>query len=363
MSDKHTTTLETDRLILRHFKPSDTEAMFRNWASDPDVVRFMAYALCETLADTHDRVEAWFRYFKETVPGAWELFAIERKATGEVIGTIDYAELDKEARSAEVGYQLGKAWWGKGFAAEALQAVIKHCFETVKLNRIWAEFDIRNTNSGKVMEKAGMFYEGTARRHRVRAKSGELVSHSSYAILAEDYFGRTKPGVSIIPYERKYRDDMIFCFLSAMDAMGRNYAPEKWSKPILKEDLLAIERNYLERGDVFYLAIDAGDRVVGMAGSQTASPGDLWLKRLFVKPEWKGRGVGSKLLAAVEEHAAEKGIRTIHTRFANWYREAARFYPAKGFIPVESTEPGDYRCYMAKSITSPTSCPSDVAEM
>jgi len=69
-----------------------------------------------------------------------------------------------------------------------------------------------------------------------------------------------------------------------------------------------------------------------------ASPTELWLKRLFIKPEMKGKGVGSKLLSTVEDYAAGKGISQIHTCFAYWYREAAGFYPAKGFIEVERNE-------------------------
>jgi ribosomal-protein-alanine N-acetyltransferase len=65
------------------------------------------------------------------------LFAIQLKSNDAVIGTIDFGETDKEAHAAEIGYQLGKAWWGNGYAAEALKALIKYCFETVGLNRLW----------------------------------------------------------------------------------------------------------------------------------------------------------------------------------------------------------------------------------
>jgi GNAT superfamily N-acetyltransferase len=137
--------------------------------------------------------------------------------------------------------------------------------------------------------------------------------------------------VIIIQYERQYRDDMLFCYLSAKDAVGR-HGPAQYSKPVLKDDLLDIEKHYFERGDVFFLAIDENDRVVGMIGTYTVSPTDLWLKRLFIKPEQKGKGIGSKLLGVIEKYAREKGITTIHTRFADWYQEAAAFYRAKGFV-------------------------------
>ena len=162
----------------------------------------------------------------------------------------------------------------------------------------------------------------------------------------EVFSSKTKMKISVIPYKHKYRDDMLFCFLAAKDAIG-NYAPDQWSKPTLKEDLFDIEKNYFERGEVFYLAIDERDRVVGLVGTQTTSPTELWLKRLFIKPEFKGKGIGSKLLSAVEDYATEKGIAAIHTRFANWYREAAVFYPAKGFLEVEQN---DYLIHMMKRL-------------
>ena len=149
--------------------------------------------------------------------------------------------------------------------------------------------------------------------------------------------GKQAREVTIVPYERKYHDDMLFCYLSAKDAIG-SYAPEQYSKPTLREDLLYIEHSYIKRNDVFYLALDERDRVVGMVGTRTVSPSDLWLKRLFIKPELKGKGIGGELLTAVEKYAIAKGVTTIHTRFAYWYREAAAFYLAKGFIEVERDE-------------------------
>jgi len=159
------------------------------------------------------------------------------------------------------------------------------------------------------------------------------------------YANRSNTILSIVPYELKYHDDMLFCFLAAKDAIGR-YAPDpQWGKPRLKDDLLDVEKHYHENGDVFYLAVDECDRVTGMIGTQTTSPTELLLKRLFIKPELKGRGIGSKLLSAVEEYATEKGIKEIHTRFAYWYREAEVFYPAKGFSEIERS---DYLIHMMK---------------
>ena len=61
----------------------------------------------------------------------------------------------------------------------------------------------------------------------------------------------------------------------------------------------------------------------------------------------KGKGIGSKLLIEVEDYAAGKGITEIHTRFAYWYREAAAFYPVKGFLEVERS---DHLIHMIKRL-------------
>ncbi|MCL2531420.1 MAG: GNAT family N-acetyltransferase [Oscillospiraceae bacterium] len=144
----------------------------------------------------------------------------------------------------------------------------------------------------------------------------------------------------IIPYEGHYRDDMIFCLLLAKDALG--------GVPRLNDDLLDVQANYFTRGDAFWLAVDENDRVVGMVGTHTVSADELWLKRLYVKPDCKRQGVASALLHMAEDFARAKGIARMHTRFNDDYHEAARFYAAMGF--VETTRSNDCR-HFVKDIT------------
>ncbi|MCL1862299.1 MAG: GNAT family N-acetyltransferase [Defluviitaleaceae bacterium] len=178
--------LETKRLILRPFDIADAESMYRNWASDPDVVRFMCYDVCDSLESTQRHIYQWMEYFNNLPIGSsWCVFAIELKSCGDLIGTIDFHENNCEAHAAEIGYQLGKAWWGNGYATEALSAVIDYCFEEVGLNRLWADHNALNIASGKVLIKAGMLCEGTSRQCYIR--EGILADKVSYAILKEDW--------------------------------------------------------------------------------------------------------------------------------------------------------------------------------
>jgi len=186
MSKKDKIKIETERLILRCFEIPDTDAMHRNLTSDPDVARFMCYNVCESIEDTKNHINQWLEYFHKLPDNSsWYIFSIDLKTDGELIGTIDFHENNCEARVAEIGYQLGKAWWGHGYATEALRAVIDYCFKEVGLNRLWADHNALNIASGKVLIKAGMLYEGTARQCYMR--KGHLVDKVSYAILKEDW--------------------------------------------------------------------------------------------------------------------------------------------------------------------------------
>ena len=132
----------------------------------------------------------------------------------------------------------------------------------------------------------------------------------------------------IVPFQNEYRDDTILCFLLAKDAISADHPPR------INEDLFDIQKNYFDKGDMFWIALDHDDRVIGMIGTRTVSVSDMWLKRFFVKPTHQRKGLGSALLATAEEYAKIKGVVTIHTRFLEWYSEASVFYPAKGFVEV-----------------------------
>ena len=136
----------------------------------------------------------------------------------------------------------------------------------------------------------------------------------------------------IIPFQNEYRDDTIFCLLLAKDAI--QYVPH------FSDDLLDIQSNYFDKGDMFWIALDENNRVIGMIGTNTFTDTDMWLKRLFIKPEIKRKGLGSALLATAEDYAKSKNIENIHTRFADWYNEAAIFYPSKGYIEVVGKSDG-----------------------
>ncbi len=128
--------------------------------------------------------------------------------------------------------------------------------------------------------------------------------------------------MKIIPYEEKYRDDMIYMILRAKDAIGRI--------PRINEDLLDIKANYFDKGHPFWLAIDEYNRVIGCVGTKERD-GNLFISHLFVKPELKRQGIGSKLLEKAEISVKERGYKEVHVHLGKDYLESHAFYPKKGY--------------------------------
>lgn len=131
-------------------------------------------------------------------------------------------------------------------------------------------------------------------------------------------------------FKEKYRDDMIFMILEAKNALGRI--------PRLNEDLLDVVGNYIKTGNMFWIAVDDNDRVIGSIGTKIVSQKEMWLKRLYVKSAMKRQGIGKKLYKKAEEFAIHKGINTIYTRFSSDYIEAQKFYSSIGFMEIAPYE-------------------------
>jgi len=94
-------------------------------------------------------------------------FAITLRETKKLVGSIGL-EISKEHSRAELGYWIGKLFWGQGFATEAARALLHHGFQVLNLHRIYAHHLTRNPASGRVMAKLGMSHEGKLRQHMMK---------------------------------------------------------------------------------------------------------------------------------------------------------------------------------------------------
>ena len=160
LTHKGTQTIETSRLILRRAVREDAEPMFRNWASDPEVTKFLTWPPHSNIAVSEMVIGNWLQEYGKESYYQW---MIELKEIGQPIGSISVVRQNDRVEEAEIGYCIGSQWWHKGIVSEALAAVIKYLFEEVGMNRVAARHDPNNPHSGGVMRKCGMKYEGTNR--------------------------------------------------------------------------------------------------------------------------------------------------------------------------------------------------------
>ena len=173
--------LETGRLILRRYTVDDAPAMFERWCHDPEVSRFLTWPPHASVDVTRALLTEWVADYDRPDCYNWVL---ELKDGGGIIGNCSVVRIDESIDELELGYCMGRAWWGKGYMPEAVRAIVAFLFDVVSANRVAAEHDLENQKSGRVMQKAGMTFEGV-RRQGFRGMRG-IQDMACYSILASD---------------------------------------------------------------------------------------------------------------------------------------------------------------------------------
>lgn len=180
--------IETERLLLRPWRETDAEALFR-YAGDPDVGPVAGWT-------PHTSVEYSLEIIR-TVFATPEVYAVVLKDTGEAVGCCGAmtsnvphtAELNRS--EAEIGYWIGKPYWGQGFIPEAVNALLARCFNELGLHAVWCGYYDGNTKSKRVIEKCGFRFHHT--NHGVLSPVGDIRTEHFYTMTKEDYQDRFKP--------------------------------------------------------------------------------------------------------------------------------------------------------------------------
>lgn len=183
-----TKTLETERLILRKVTKDDAKEAYDSWCSRDIVTKYCMFQTHQNVEVTKELYEKWEQDYEDLNTYRW---IVQLKETKELIGTIDVSKKYLDFDTCEIGYCYGDKFWGLGYGTESLKAVIKYLFEEGETEVIFAEHLERNPASGKVMEKAGMIYEGR-QRGRIVDKEGLRNDLLSYSITKEEYFSKLK---------------------------------------------------------------------------------------------------------------------------------------------------------------------------
>ena len=149
--------LTTERLILRHWRPSDAESLFE-YAKDPDIGPIAGWPPHRSIEESREIIR--------TVLNHAESYAICEKGSERAIGAAalklnGHTDMTDRDDECELGYWLGKPFWGRGYMPEAVRALLRHGFETLGMSVVWCGYYDGNEKSKRVQEKVGFVYHHT----------------------------------------------------------------------------------------------------------------------------------------------------------------------------------------------------------
>lgn len=165
--------LNTERLSIRRWKEDDADSLYE-YAKDPDVGPIAGWP-------PHKNIEESLEVIKHVFQGA-ECYAICEKGNDRAIGAIElllngYTDLTDRDDECELGYWLGKPFWGRGYMPEAVRELIRHGFEDLGMNTIWCAYYEGNDKSRRVQEKVGFVYHHTCNKVSVPLLNETRVGH------------------------------------------------------------------------------------------------------------------------------------------------------------------------------------------
>ena len=178
--------LETKRLILRRWEESDAESLYE-YAKDPDVGPIAGWPPHKSVAESLDVIRNVFN-------GA-EAYAICLKSDGKAIGAIElklngHTDLTERDDECELGYWLGKSFWGQGIMPEAAREILRHAFEDLRMQKVWCAYYDGNTKSKRVQEKCGFTYQWTTEGLEVKQMNEIRTGHVNMLTKEEWEAGR-----------------------------------------------------------------------------------------------------------------------------------------------------------------------------
>ena len=180
--------ISTETLTLRFLTEADLPEVYDIF-SHPEVMRYWSYPPW-----THKvQAEQWLMNVQEGYRTRNDIqLGIERQIDHILLGTCTLFQFHRTSRRAEIGYALGRPYWGSGYMHQALQALLQYAFETLNLNRLEADIDPRNQASARTLERLGFQNEGHLRERWI--VNDEVSDTDLYGLLRREWQERFRTG-------------------------------------------------------------------------------------------------------------------------------------------------------------------------
>ncbi len=322
--------IETDRLLIRAPAEGDVDALVRR-RNDPEVARLQSWDTPVT-EDMAAAIVASAIDQGGPASGEWWMATIAT-ADGMVVGDLAIHPT-WEGRTVEIGYTLDRAAWGRGFATEAVEALLTRLFDDPATTRVTGMLHPDNVASARVLERTGFLFEGHT---RASYWVGDEVSDDwIYGLTRSDWEAwgdrpRTRPDlVRLHPVDRANE--------RAVYRLRTHKTQEEFVAPMAASFADALFPEVVDGAPVVprMWAIEADGDIVGftMIAAVTDHHPEPYLWRLLIDRLHQRRGVGRAALDALTSLLDDEGATSLLTSWAEGRGSPRPFYLAYGFVPT-----------------------------
>jgi len=325
------TPIRTQRLLLRPFRAGDAESLYIR-RNDPVVAKYQDWLLPFT-RERAEQIVAGLVVMDGPKSDVWWMAAVCNPETGEVFGDL-VVRLTWEGRTAEVGYTFGSAHWGRGYAVEALEALVEYLFNDLGVTRVFGMLHPDNRASAMVLERTGFLFEG-------HTKSSFWLGDDNsddwiYGLTHQDWqTWRTRPrhqpeevGLVEVTVENE----------PLVSKLTTHKTQENFVAPMARSftDALFPEVVYGAAVMPWMRAVTADDEIVGfvMLAIRTEHFPEPFLWRLLIDRLHQRRGIGGKVLDLVSAECLRMGDQTLLTSWTEGRGSPSAFYLGHGFEPT-----------------------------
>ena len=330
--------IRTKRLLIRPFR-SDDLAGFSARRNDPDVAKYQNWELPYSMEQAEKAVGELVA-MEGPKNDEWWMAIVADPDTDEALGDLA-VHLSWESRTAEVGYTFAKEQWGRGYATEALAALVEYLFDDLGVTRVFGMLHPDNPASAMVLERTGLLFEGHTRSSFWLG--GEVSDDWIYGMTRPDWEAwrdrpRSKPTqVSLIEVTTEN--------VAPVTKLRTHKTQEAFVATMAETFVDALFPEIVDGAPVvpWMRAVVADDEVVGfvMLALRTEHHPEPYLWRLLIDRRHQKRGIGRRVLELVAEECRSMGDKTLVTSWSEGKGSPRPFYLANGFEPTGNLIDGE----------------------
>ena len=323
--------IETQRLLIRSVVPEDARLLAER-RSEPKVAKYQNWTLPFPL-ERAEKMVSEIMAMDGPENEEWWMASVCDVDTGEVLGDLAL-HLSQEGRTAEIGYTFASQHWGKGYAVEAVDALVTYLFEDLEVTRVFGMLHPDNPASAMVMERNGFLFEG-------HTKSSFWLDDE----VSDDWiYGLLRPDWEVWknrPRQPPNRMDLVEITVDNERAVSRlktHKTQEAFVAPMGWSFTDALFPEVVDGGQLvpWMRAVVADDEIVGFVMLALASEHhtEPYLWRLLIDRLHQRRGIGGQALHLIESECRRMGDTTLTTSWGEGKGSPRLFYLKHGFVPT-----------------------------